>query len=277
MIEELEKQARRYQEIQDELGSIQSQLQEARSEKFGTDSSETEERARAFFADVTDNGGEIEDIDELKEKLRQTQAERETTRDKLWDLLKNFQLPLDHSIKQTDDGLVMFPYDRELTPEVTQSIEDVLTDVDLTKNGVQMGQNAVIADTDDVEEAMDMVQNRIDKIRASANIRGEIDQEVENLRSRDEKLVKALYVLHKEEHPLSKAELEDRIEVEDGALRGVLYYSFKNDEYLTKNGKEFSLSELGEMVMEQYAQHYNPFSDSTDAGPDTDTTQEELA
>lgn len=279
MHDELEEQARRFQESQEAVEKIQEQLQEARSAKFGTDSPETEERAREFFAGVTGKGVNIEDIDELEERLQEAEAERDDAREELWDLLKHFKLPLDQTIKQTN-GSVKFPYDRELALEVIDSIEDVLTDIDLTSDGVEVEQDAIIAHVDDVEEAMDMVQNRIEKIRASAEIRGEIEHEVEKLHDRDPKLKSTLYVLYREDSPLTKAELEDRISVEDGALRGVLYYSAKNDEYLSKKGQEFSLSELGRMVMDQYDATYEPptgLADNTETDPDTEPIQEELA
>ena len=105
-------------------------------------------------------------------------------------------------------------------------------------------------------QLMDQAMSRIQELRSKANMMIDVEQYVDDINSRDEKIVKTLYVLHKSNNPLSKKEIEERIGVDAGDLRGTLYYVLDNDPYLKKSDSEFSLSDMGRRVIEAYIEQY---------------------
>lgn len=258
MRDKLVEKAKKFIDLQETRDEKQSRLRELQAEMFGDDSEETERKAREFFSNVgggEQQSGKTEEIDALREDLTELEETLDTTREELQKLLVEVQFPLNETINVEDDK-IEFPYSEEIPSEVIDAIESVLEE-DLSKEGVTIGTDAIRAEAMDVDEAMDRVMNRIEELRSKANMMVDVEQYVDDIYSRDEKLAKALFVLYKSD-PLPKKEIEKRIGVETGDLRGQLYYVLENDPYLKKSNKKFSLSETGERVMEAYLDLYDP-------------------
>lgn len=260
MQDELIEKARRYIDLQETEKAKQDRLRELQSEMFGEGSEETEKKAREFFSDV--GGGEqqsakTQEIDELRQDLSDLEETLENTREELQELLVDVQFPLNETI-DIEDEKVVFPYSDEIPQDVIDAIESVLEE-DLSKEEVKIETDAIRVETDDVDGAMDQAMSRIQELRSKANMMVDVEQYVDDINSRDEKIVKTLYVLHKSENPLSKKGIEERIGVDAGDLRGTLYYVLDNDPYLEKSDSEFSLSDMGRRVIEAYLeQHGSP-------------------
>lgn len=238
---------------------MQNQIEEIQAEIFGDGSEETEQKARKFFSNVgqvQEGESRAQEIDELRDELDETERSLENAREKLQELLVNVQFPLNETIDIREDE-VAFPYSEEVSQEVLNAIELVLNE-ELDENGVTFGTDEIRVETTDVDKAMDLVMNRTEDLRNRANMLVDVDQYVEDIRDRDEKLAKVLYVLYNSNGMLSKKELEERIGVESGALRGQIYYVLDNDPYLEKNEQKFSLSDTGRRVMQEYVDRYDP-------------------
>lgn len=238
---------------------IQERIEQLQTEMFGEGSEETERKARAFFSDVgqgQEGESRTEEIDELRDEHAETEQALEAAREELQELLVNVQFPLNETIDVRDEE-VAFPYSEEVPQEVLDAIELVLNE-ELDQDGVTFDTDEIRVETTDVDEAMDLVMGRTEDLRERANTMVDVDQYVEDIRDRDEKLAKVLYVLYWSGEEFSKKELEERIGVESGALRGQLYYVLDNDPYLEKNEQKFSLSDTGRRVMEEYVDRYDP-------------------
>lgn len=257
MRDELVEKAERMIRLQKEIRDEQERLRELQSEMFGNGSEETEKKAREFFSSVgvdESSSGRTEEIDELRSSLSKSEAELETTREELQKLLVDVKFPLNETIDTTESEVV-FPYSDEIPQEVIDAIEIALED-DLTGGQVRIGTDAIQVETTDVDAAMELAMDWIEALRSKANMMVDVEQYVEELHNRDEKIVKTLYVLQQCGEPLTKSELENRIGVESGELRGSLYYVLDNDPYLEKSDSQFSLTDIGERVIEAYCEHY---------------------
>lgn len=257
MRDKLKEKAKSFIDLQETKDEKQSQLKDLQAEMFGEDSEETEQKAREFFSNVgglEQQSSKTQEIDELRGELVELEDSLETTREELQELLVEVQFPLNETIGVGDDQ-VEFPYSEEVPQEVIDAIEIVL-EVDLSEDGVTIDTDAIRAETTDVDEAMDRAMDRIDELRSKANMMVDVEQYVDDIYGRDEKLAKALYVLYQTDESLPKKEIEKRIGVETGDLRGQLYYVLDNDPYLKKSDQEFSLSDTGERVMEAYIDRY---------------------
>lgn len=257
MQDNLIEKARKYIDLQETDQEKQNKLRELQSEMFGEGSEETEKKAREFFSDVgrgEQQSTKTQEIDELRQDLSELEETLETTREELQELLVNVQFPLNETIDIEDEEIV-FPYSDEIPQEVIDAIESVLEE-DLSREGVKIETDAIRVETADVDVAMDQAMSRIQELRSKANMMVDVEQYVDDINSRDEKIVKTLYVLHKSNNPLSKKEIEERIGVDAGDLRGTLYYVLDNDPYLKKSDSEFSLSDMGRRVIEAYIEQY---------------------
>jgi len=251
----LTEKASRYYEVQNEIESKQETLKELQAGTFGTDSEDAEERARQFFSNASrDNGsGRTEKIDELRDEISKLQDELNAVREELLERLVDLQLPFEQVIEPGEET-VKFPFSEQMSEEVIQAIEDVLNE-DLGNGEVIINTDALVVETEDVEEAIEKAETRIETLRTNAGTKVDIDEYLKELRSRDEKVAQTLYILLEEE-PLTKKEIESRMGVEPGALRGQIYYVLDNDPYLKKQDGEFSLTETGREVIKEYIEEY---------------------
>ncbi|MDH5020354.1 hypothetical protein [Halobacterium rubrum] len=254
---EIIERAKRLIDLQEDVHKKRERLQNLQSEMFGNGSEETEKKAREFFssvADDQDNSGKTQKIDELRSSLSESEDELETTREELQKSLVDVKFPLNETIDATENG-VEFPYSDEIPQEVIEAIEMALEE-DLSGDPVSIDTDAVRVETADVDEAMDLAMDRIEGLRSKANMMVDVEQYVEDLHDRDEKIIRTLYVLQQSGESLTKGELENQIGVESGELRGSLYYVLDNDPYLQKSDSQFSLTDMGERVIEAYCEHY---------------------
>lgn len=257
MKDNLIEKARKYTDLQETKEEKQSELRELQSEMFGEGSEETEKKAREFFSDVggsEQQSTKTQEIEELRQDLSELEETLETTREELQELLVDIQFPLNETINVGDEEVV-FPYSEEIPQEVIDAIEFVLEE-DLSAEGVRIETDAIRVETADVDGAMDQAMSRIQELRSKANMMVDVEQYVDDIHSRDEKIAKTLYVLHQSGSPLTKKEIEKQIGVEAGDLRGTLYYVLDNDPYLKKSDSEFSLSDMGDQVIEAYIEQH---------------------
>jgi len=251
----LEDKADKYRSLQEELEAKQAELQEIQAGTFGTDSKNAEKRAREFFSNASRDvgSGRTEKIDALRDEISELEDDLTAAKEELLERLVDVQFPFEEVIKPKDET-VEFPFSEPIPGEVIKAIEDVLNE-DLKGDNVAITTDALIVETADVEEAIGMAEDRIEGIRANAGTKVDIDEYLEELRERDRKVALTLHILHQDE-PLTKKEIEDRMGVESGALRGQLYYVLDNDPYLKKSGQEFSLTETGREVIKGYVEEY---------------------
>ena len=251
----MEEKASRYHEIQEMLEAKQEELGELQAGTFGTDSEDAEKRARQFFSNTSRDAGsgQTEKIDELRDEVSELKDEREVVEEELLERLVDLQLPFEQVIEPGEKD-VEFPFSERISEEVIWAIEDVLNE-DLGGGEVAITTDALVVETNDVEEAIERAETRIEALRDNAGTKVDIDEYLEKLRSRDKKVVLTLHVLYHEE-PLTKREIESRMGVESGTLRGQLYYVLDNDPYLKKQDKEFSLTETGREVIEGFVEKY---------------------
>jgi predicted transcriptional regulator len=253
---ELKQNALRYREAQDRLERKRKERREAQQGAFGTDSEETEERARQFFSKASRNGGggKPSEVDRLREEEADLEEERDAAREDLLKLVMNLQLPFKEVI-DPGDSIVRFPFSEEVPSEVIEALDEVLNG-SVTGGEVTLKPEALVVKTEDVETAIDAAERFIGDLRAQAGTEVEIEEYVEELRNRDEKVAKTLFILYEADGPLTKREIETRMGLEAGELRGQIYYVVKNDPYLQKEGEEFVLTETGRKVIEEYVAEY---------------------
>lgn len=251
----LEGEANTYHEVQKEIESKQEALKELQAGTFGTESPDAEERARAFFSNVSKDSGDgrTKQIDNLREELAELDEQLAQVRMNLWESIVDLQLPFEQVIEPGEEA-VEFPFSEQVSNEVIEAIDDVL-DEDIKGGDVVITTDSLVVETVDIEEAIGKAESFIEGLRANARMKVDIDEYLEELRNRDEKVRLTLYILSQDE-PLTKKEIETRMGVETGALRGQLYYVLNNDPYLKKEGQEFSLTETGREVIEGYIREY---------------------
>lgn len=249
--------ALKYNELQERIASKHEKKKELQAGTFGTDSEDAEERAREFFSNASQNGESsgAEQIDQLRKEIAKLEDESDSVKEELLERLVDFQLPFEQVIEPGEDS-VEFPFSEEVPPEVLDAIEDVLNE-DVRNGEVVITPNALVVEADDVEEAIGEAESFIERLRASAGTKVDIDEYLDELQKRDKKVALTLHILLQEE-PLTKKEIESRMGVEPGALRGQLYYVAKNDPYLKKQGEKFSLTETGRDVIEGFIEEYGP-------------------
>jgi hypothetical protein len=252
----LEEVAIRYRELQEEILAKEEELKELQAGTFGTNSENAEERAREFFSDASRTEGTTgtKRIDEVRQKKSELEVERDSARESLLEEIVNLQLPFEETIEPRDES-VAFPFSESMPEEVIEAISEVLNE-DLTSGEIRITQEDLVVESNDVEEAIERAESFIENLRTNAGTKVDIDEYLDNLRDRDKKVRLILHILHKANGPLTKKEIESRMGVEPGTLRGQLYYVLENDPYLKKKDQEFSLSETGKEVIEGYIEEY---------------------
>lgn len=252
----LEEIASKYRELEEEILAKEDELRELQAGTFGTDSEDAEERAREFFSDASRNGGSAgtERLDEVRKEKSELESERKTIRENLLEEIVDLQLPFEETIEPRDE-MVAFPFSEPIPEEVIEAIGEILNE-DVRSGEVALTQDALIVESDDVENAIGRAESFIESLRAKAGTKVDIDEYLDDLRERDEKVRLTLYILREADRPLTKKEIESRMGVETGTLRGQLYYVLEHDPYLKKTDKEFSLKETGREVIDGYIEKY---------------------
>jgi predicted nucleic acid-binding Zn-ribbon protein len=241
--------------IQERIDEVKKRISDLQEEKFGSDSEETEEKARQMFAQVgsaKDGIADSEELDELKSELKGLEEDRESLKEDLWEQMADIRFPLDGTIK-TRDGEVVFPYSEEIEGDILDVLESVLAE-DFNKNEVEIESTAITVDLESTDEAIEAVENRVAQLRDTAEQQYGAADHVKNLRERDSKVAGMMYTLRKVGEPLSKNELENEMNLDSGDLRGQLYHVVKKDPYLTKPDKEVELTTMGKMVIDEFVE-----------------------
>lgn len=249
--------AREFSKIQAEKEEVQDRISELQRQTFGVESEETEKKARKLFDEIgaaTDAADRSDEIDELREDLAQVQSKLESARSDLLEQVSDIRFPLDGTIDNQGDKVV-FPYREVIDQEVLEAVETVLAE-DFSPNGVSINTDAIVAETDSTDEAIEAVENRVARLRSIAEAQYDAADHVEKLRERDPKVAGMMFTLQKVGEPMSKKELEKEMGLESGDLRGQLYYVLDNDPYLKKPDQKVDLTSTGEMVINEYIDQF---------------------
>jgi hypothetical protein len=255
---ELIETAKMYSETQEQLKDVEDEIEELREETFGDDSEDTEEKARQLFDEVgrTDGDssktGRLDSLREEKERLRNEKTDAE---EDLLELLVDIRFPLDETI-QGNQPPIEFPFSESIDPAVLDAISDVMSE-DMRDGEIEIQTDAIVVDTDSIDEAIEAVEHKVTKIRDRADANLDVPAQVEKIKDRDPKVAAMLYVLQENDNePMTKSEMEDEIGLERGDLRGQLYYVLDNEPYLKKQEDGITLTPNGEKVIKKFVQEH---------------------
>lgn len=280
MRSELRETARNYRELQNRYDEIAAEIEKKRLDAFSAESEDTEEKARELFSDVAESDDQdatpTTEIDDLKQQKQDVKENRDDTREDLLELLVKVTFPLNEEINADDDNGVCFPYSEPIEQGVLDGIQEVLSD-DFENGKVSIRQEEINVDAESVEEAIDAVQHRVKKMRENAEGLLDVDSHVEAVHNRDAKVAAMLYVLYEaEEDSLTKKEMEERIGLESGDLRGQLYHVVNDDPYLEKENKDVYLKSMGEEVIKELINRYQVPNIIPDVSNDEDDGDQEM-
>jgi hypothetical protein len=256
MIERMTDHAEEYLELKEKLQEKREQVKDKKDELFGSEASETEEKARDFFTEVsTDSSGdETKALDKLKEEEKNLDKKFDDAREDFLNSVSELKFPLEHRIDETGEDFV-FPFKQDIDQAVIDALKSALND-DIDREDIEFDTDSLKVTASNTDEAMDKVSKWVKKIRKTARMKRDKNKYVSKLKNRDLKIQSMLFELYKSDEPLKKGELEQRIGVEKGELRGVLYQVLNNDPYLEKKNQQFSLTKTGEEVMQAYEDRY---------------------
>jgi phage host-nuclease inhibitor protein Gam len=258
--------AKEFSELQDEVEEIRKQIADLQRDTFGVESEETEKKARQLFTEVgaTEDGADVSDqIDELRDERKDFEKKVESVRSELLEQVTDIRFPLDGTIENRD-GEVVFPYSEEIEDDVLEAVENVLAE-DFSKNGVTINTEAIIVETDSTDEAIDAVERRVTGIRQTAEAQDDAADQAESVHERDPKVAGMMFTLRQAGESMTKSELEKRMGLESGDLRGQLYYVVENDPYLHKPDEKVELTSTGEIVIDEFIERLGePIWDKSD-------------
>jgi len=256
MWEEFTTKAQNLSELKQDQEETAQKLSGLKSDTFGTDSEEAEKKARSFFEDVGmgEGAGKTQEIDETKQKLNDIEQKLDELQEEILRDLTEVQFPFNETIDQRD-GSIAFPFTMELPEETVEVINNVVQNGG--ENGtVELEREGLTAHTDDVNEAIDEVEEFANKLRKSAQHELNTEDYAKELSERDIKIQRMLYELYESDDPLAKKDIEMKTGVEKGGLRGVLYHVLDNEPYLVKENKKYRLSDIGEDVVEKFSEQF---------------------
>jgi hypothetical protein len=266
MIQRMTEHAREYLELKEKLQEKREQVKDKKDELFGSEASETEEKARDFFTEVSTDSSDTETkaLDKLKEEEKKLDKKFADAREDFLNSVSELKFPLEHRIEENGEEFV-FPFKKEIEDTVVEALQDILND-DTDRDDIELDVNSLTVTASTSDDAMDKVSTWVKNIRETARMKRDKNKYVSKLKNRDPKIQNMLYELYTSDKPLKKAELEQRIGVEKGELRGVLYQVLNNDPYLDKKNQKFSLTTTGEEVMEAFEDRYGEPDPITNGG-----------
>lgn len=171
MSTELSETASAYYEQKQRLESKRAELAETRSELFGTDSEEIEERARSLFSEAgdTDGGGHLGEIEGVREEIAEIESELEDLRAELEDELADIRLPFAETIDAREEPTeVAFPFTEPIPEGAVAGIEDVVRP-HLDDGAVELRPAELAVETDDIGEAISETEAFVTAVRESAS------------------------------------------------------------------------------------------------------------
>lgn len=268
--------AQRYYEHKQQMREKEQELSELRSNTFGTESEEVEEKAKSLFDNVGVNKDDSrsQEIEEVEQELEGIRQQVESLEEELQRDFTEIRFPFDETIEnREEEEEVAFPFIEPIPDELIDALDDVIRN-EINGGEVELRTDEIVVYTDDVEEAITEVEAFAQDIRDAARHELNTDEYVEKLATRDVKIQRMLYELYESDERLAKKELEERSGVESGGLRGVLYSVYDRDPYLVKENKKYGLSEVGRSVMEKFVENYEkPKLDAEES--DSNTGEEE--
>jgi predicted transcriptional regulator len=255
--------------IRTKVSQLKEEVANLKQEVFGEATAE-EDIAKKFFSQIAISTDQIKDTEkELQEKKTFLEQAKKEEKDALEMFLKSlttmrFPLKLGPEGIEKKDNTITFLFSEELDKDLFEEIRRNLGKDCLTSSKIQIQEGKIIAKGfNDVSEAMKEVISHVEsKIWKAASEMLGVESSISELRTRDEKIQKMLYVLYEAEgKSLSKKEMETRAKLKPGDLRGVLYIVLKRDPYIreAENG-QYCLTEVGKRIMQRYKEKYgSPF------------------
>lgn len=251
--------------IEKEVERLKKEVADLKRATFGEVSAE-EDVAKRFFSELAESSEEIRNAEkEFQEKQDSLEKLMEELKNAEQDFLRTltdvkFPLKIGAEGIEVREKEVIFHFDTEIEKAILDKIVRFLGPESLSSGNVEIQTSGIVVrDSQQVTDAMKAVMSHVEnKIRKAAMKMLEVDKYVTELRSRDHKIQRMLYVLFEAgDKALSKKEIEIKSNLEKGALRGVLYVVLNRDQYLKKveTGK-YTLTEIGKRVMQRYVQRY---------------------
>ena len=247
------------------VGQLEQEVTKLKQDAFGEVTAK-EDIAKKFFNQLAISTDQMKNTEkELQEKknlLEQAKKEEKEATDMFLKSLTTMRFPLKLGSEgiEKKNNTVVFLFSEEVDKDLLEEIRKNLEPDCFTSAKVQIQGDRIIAKGfDDVSEAMKEVINHVEtKIWKAASGALEVDKYVLELKTRDEKIQKMLYVLWESGgKPLTKKEMEIRSKVQSGDLRGVLYVVLKRDPYLREGEKgQYYLTEVGKRIMQRYKEKY---------------------
>jgi hypothetical protein len=239
-------------ELEQELEDERQKLSELKTNTFGVDSEEAEEKAKLLFKKAgTGEGSENTDqIEKAKKRIQDTEETIEDLQENIQQKLTEIKFPFNETIDQKN-GSVVFPFADELPQETVDFIQGIIQNGE-EKSSVDLQTDSIVVEKEDVNEAIDAVDDFTDEIRSCAQHELNTDEYASKLANRDIKIKRMLYELYENDEPLAKKDLELATGVGKGGLRGVLYHVHDEDPYLVKENKKYRLSDIGRTVVEKF-------------------------
>jgi hypothetical protein len=249
-------------DLTDEIKKLENEIIQKRSEVYGSESVD-ENLAATFYREIAETAPGLE---KQKEALKESEKSLEELKRKLEEIKKNtykaltnvkFPLKTGSEGIEKKNGDIVFHFDREIENAVLNEVEELLG-INLSSDKVKILSNRIeVKSVDSIPDAMKQTLDQVERIRKAAMNQLKIDDYVKELKGRDEKIQKMLYVMYEAGKPLTRKEMEMMAGLEPASLRGVLYLVEKRDPYLRKleRGK-FELTPLGKNVMKKYQEKY---------------------
>lgn len=249
-------------EISGKIRNLENEVTQMRSSVYGSESVD-EDLASKFYREIAETASELEKqkqiLQDTGKSLNEDKAKLDELKKNAYNKLTNVKFPLRTGSEgiETKNGDVIFLFDRDIDSEVLQEVEKLLG-ISLSSDRVKiLGDRIELKDVASIPDAMRLIMAQVEKIRKAAMNQLKIDDYVKELRGRDGKIQKMLYVLYEARKPLNRKDMETKAGLEPASLRGVLYYVQKSDPYLKKLDRgKFELTPLGKNVMEKYEQKY---------------------
>jgi len=170
MSTELSETASEYHERKQRLEAKREELADTRSELFGTDSEEIEERARSLFSEAGDAGGDgnLDEIESVREEIESIESDLADLRAELEGELAEMRLPFAETIDAREEATeVAFPFAEPIPEEALAGIRDVVRP-HLEGEPIELRSEEVAVETDDIGEAISETEAFVTGVRESA-------------------------------------------------------------------------------------------------------------
>jgi len=251
--------------IEKEYEKKKKEVAELKRATFG-EISDKEDLARKFYSELAESHEEIKTaerkvqeeqalLEKLEEDLKKAEQDFLTVLSKI-----RFPLRIGAEGIEVREKEIVFLFDSAIDEGILNKISEFLGSEAISSKKVEIRTNGIaVKGCQEVTEAMEAVLNHVEsRIRKAATNMLKTDSYVTELRNRDYKIQRMLYVLYKAgDKPLSRKDIEVRSKLKKGDLRGVLYVVLNRDPYLKKVEKgKYVLTDIGKRVMKRFIEKY---------------------